>query len=101
MKTKKLVRKFCDNKDLLFKDGQTYYFSFSIVKLILHTNTGFIYTLINGKYIHRYICDGNITEDNILRIRFQPNVDTEIINSIIYYINNENINAEITYPCDE
>lgn len=101
IKTKKLIKKFCDNEDLLFRDGQTYYFNFSIVKLITRINTGFIHTLINGKYIHKYICYGNIIEDNILRIRFQHNIDSKIIDSIIDYINNENINAEITYPCDE
>jgi hypothetical protein len=100
MKTKKLIEKFCDNEDLLFRDSGTY-FSFSIIKLIPYTNTGLFFRFINDKYNHKYICDGYISEENIVRIRFQPNIDTEIINNILYYLENENINAEITYPCGD
>ena len=105
IKTKKLIQAFCEDNDLHFEDGQTYYFSFSIVKLIPYANTGFFHRLINGKYMHKYICDGNITENNVVRLHFQP-IDFQpdgthdIMRMIVQYMNDSEFNAEVTYPCE-
>jgi len=105
IKTKKLIKEFCRLNDLYFSDSQTFYFSFSIIKRIPHANTGFLYTLLNGKYIPKYICDGNITDDNIVQLRFQPvdlqpNGTDEIMKFVVNYMNNIDFHVEITYPCE-
>ena len=105
IKTKKLIKGFCNNNGLYFSDSQTYYFSFSIIKRIPYTNTGFFYRLINGKYIHKYICDGSITENNVVQlyfqpIDFQPGGTDKIMKAIVHYINDSDIKAEVTYPCE-
>jgi hypothetical protein len=105
IRTKKLIQKFCKDNDLYFRDSHTYYFSFSIVKLIPYTNTGFFYRMINGKYIHKYICNGNITENDVVRIFFQP-VDFQpggtydIMKMILLYMKDSEFNVEIRYPCE-
>ena len=105
MKIKKSIKEFCRTNNLYFSDSQTYYFSFSIIKRIPYTNTGFFHTLINGRYISKYICDGNITEHNIVQLRFQPidlqpNRTDKIMKSIVSYMDTIDIKVEITYPCN-
>ena len=104
IKTMKLMKNLCNKENLFYSDSDTYYFSFSIIKLIPY-NKGWFHKLINGKYIHKYICNGSISENNVVRlhfqpIRFQPNGNDETINKIINYLNDKNIDSEIVYPCD-
>lgn len=105
IETKKSIKAFCKANDLYFKDDNTYNFGFSIVKRIPYTNTGFFFRLINGRYINKYICDGVITEDNVVEIFFQPvklqpNGTDRLMDPIVHYLNSVEFTAEITYPCD-
>lgn len=105
MKIKKSIKEFCKNNNLYFSDSQTYNFGFSIIKRIPYINTGFFYRLINGRYIQKYICDGNITEDSIVSLRFQPinlqpNGTDKIMKTIVHYLDSTDFKTEITYPCN-
>lgn len=105
IKIKKSIKEFCAANELYFRDSDTYYFGFSIIKHIPYINTGFLFRLINGRYIPKYICDGDITECGVVRIHFQPidfqpNGTDEIMRTIIHYLNDSNTKAEITYPCE-
>ena len=105
IKIKKAIKEFCAANDLYFHDSDTYYFGFSIVKRIPYTNTGFLFRLINGKYISKYICDGSITDHGIVSLHFQPvdfqpNGTDKIMKTIVHYLDDSDTKAEITYPCE-
>jgi hypothetical protein len=104
-----LFKEICKSENLYFKDSQTHYFSFTIIKLIPRNNKKIIdkimNKLINGKYIHKYICDVNILEDSTTRmhfqpIAFQPDGNDKMMNHILNYLSKEDINIEVTYPCN-